>query len=420
MINGTTLGSLTTTRGYNSFAELDSLTASYNTSSLFNATYTRDKLGRITEKAETVEGAAITTVYGYDFAGRLETVTEDGIEIARYQYDDNGNRTHINGAQIGSYDAQDRLTAYAATTYQYSDNGELESKTEAGQTTHYSYDVLGNLMQARLPGDVTVDYVIDGKNRRIGKMVNGSLVQGFLYQDQINPIAELDGANNVISRFVYGTRTNVPDYMIRGGDVYRIIPDHLGSPRLVVNTSDGSIVQRIDYDAWGDVIQDTNPGFQPFGFAGGLYDQHIQLIRFGFRDYDPETGRWTAKDPIKFNGGDANLYGYVFTDPINGVDLYGLERWHTSNGTHTVGRPGTIVPPGGVISTFIENKVGSGYTFGDVHDSWVKNLTDEGVPDIIANIPTMLPAYTYSICRDISQMSPENRPKNFPIIEIRW
>ena len=68
----------------------------------------------------------------------------------------------------------------------------------------------------------------------------------------------------------------------------------------------------------------TFPGFQPFGFAGGLYDSHTKLVRFGFRDYDAETGRWTCKDPIGFGGGDTELYGYVGNDPVNWVDPIGL------------------------------------------------------------------------------------------------
>ncbi|HEX7120476.1 MAG TPA: RHS repeat-associated core domain-containing protein [Longimicrobiales bacterium] len=83
------------------------------------------------------------------------------------------------------------------------------------------------------------------------------------------------------------------------------------------------MVQRIDYDAFGRVVLDTNPGFQPFGFAGGLYDAATGLVRFGARDYDPETGRWTSKDPIGFNGGDPNLYGYVLGDPVNLIDVLG-------------------------------------------------------------------------------------------------
>jgi RHS repeat-associated protein len=57
-----------------------------------------------------------------------------------------------------------------------------------------------------------------------------------------------------------------------------------------------------------------------------LYDPDTRLTRFGARDYDAETGRWTAKDPILFAGGDTNLYGYVLNDPINWVDPFGLQR----------------------------------------------------------------------------------------------
>jgi RHS repeat-associated protein len=112
--------------------------------------------------------------------------------------------------------------------------------------------------------------------------------------------------------------------MIRGGVTYRIISDHLGSPRLVVDVATGNVAQRIDYDEFGVVTSDTNPGFQPFGFAGGLYDKDTGLVRFGARDYDAQTGRWTTKDPIQFAGGDTNLYGYVVNDPVNFIDTEGL------------------------------------------------------------------------------------------------
>jgi uncharacterized protein RhaS with RHS repeats len=72
--------------------------------------------------------------------------------------------------------------------------------------------------------------------------------------------------------------------------------DQLGSPRLVINASTGVIMQRMDYDEFGVVLMDTNPGFQPFGFAGGLYDPQTGLVRFGERDYGAPTGRWTVKD----------------------------------------------------------------------------------------------------------------------------
>ena len=45
--------------------------------------------------------------------------------------------------------------------------------------------------------------------------------------------------------------------------------------------------QRREYDEFGNaLLSSTNVGFQPFGFAGGLYDQDTKLTRFGARDYD--------------------------------------------------------------------------------------------------------------------------------------
>jgi YD repeat-containing protein len=171
-------------------------------------------------------------------------------------------------------------------------NGELLSKRETAtsETTTYAYDELGNLVSVSVPDGRIIEYVIDAANRRIGKKVNGVFVQGFLYGDQLNPVAELDASGNVLSRFVYGSRPNVPDYMIQGGTTYRILSDHLGSPRLVVNTTTGAIAQRLDYDEWGRVLQDTAPGLQPFGFVGGIYDAGTRLVRFGARDYGPEVG----------------------------------------------------------------------------------------------------------------------------------
>jgi RHS repeat-associated protein len=122
---------------------------------------------------------------------------------------------------------------------------------------------------------------------------------------------------------VYGTRSHVPEYMERDGERYRLVTDHLGSVRLVVNVTTGLVAQRLEYGPWGEVEADTNPGFQPFGYAGGLYDRHTGLVRFGARDYDPSTGRWTAKDPIRFDGG-MNHYLYVSGDPTNAIDPSGL------------------------------------------------------------------------------------------------
>ena len=126
---------------------------------------------------------------------------------------------------------------------------------------------------------------------------------------------------------MYGTHPNVPDYILKGGVEYRVITDQVGGPVLIVNASTGAIAEQIGYDAWGNVTSDSNPGFQPFGFAGGLYDSDTGLVHFGARDYDPLTGRWITKDPILFAGGETSLYAYVDGDPIDNVDPLGLFDW---------------------------------------------------------------------------------------------
>ena len=102
-----------------------------------------------------------------------------------------------------------------------------------------------------------------------------------------------------------------------------------------VTKEDGTIVKEIEYSAYGEIIKDTNQTLNiNIGFAGGLYDSDTKLTRFGYRDYDAKVRKWTAKDPIGFGGGDINLYGYVFNDPVNGIDPLGLklELCKTGNG----------------------------------------------------------------------------------------
>ena len=128
----------------------------------------------------------------------------------------------------------------------------------------------------------------------------------------------------MFQRFVYGTKGHVPDYMILKNEIFRIISDNLGSVRLVVRLKDGSIAQEMMHDEFGRVLKNTAPGFQPFGYAGGLYDHNTNLVQFGARWYNPEIGRWISKDPIGFAGGDTNLYSYVSGDPMSYIDPTGL------------------------------------------------------------------------------------------------
>jgi RHS repeat-associated protein len=295
--------------------------------------FTRDALGRISAESVSLLGAAAVPYgYTYDAAGRLTAVTKSGSSYSSYTYDNNSNRTSGNVGGVSftaTFDAEDRMLTYNTKTFTYTVNGDLativDSSLPSGhQTTTFTFDELGNLKQVITPS-TTVNYKLDGFNRRVQK-INGTTVQAtYLYHNQNQIEAVLTATGTLSERFVYGTKPNVPDYVVKSGTTYRIISDERGSVRFVVNASTGAIAQHIEYDEFGNVLSDTSAGFQPFYFAGCLYDQDTKMCHFGARDYDASTGRWLSKDPLLFGGGDTNLYGYTMNDPINLIDSAGTD-----------------------------------------------------------------------------------------------
>lgn len=162
-------------------------------------------------------------------------------------------------------------------------------------------------------------------------------------------------------------------------------------------------MQEFLHDEFGRVLKSTAPGFQPFGFAGGLYDHNTGLVQFGARWYDPQIGRWISKDPIGFAGADTNLYAYVGGNPVNYMDPTGLywfrQDWQEAG---TVGRSGSrIVPPKGTISQFIEKYIPAGYTFGKLHDDYLDVASEEGLSDWMMNIPSMPSMYAGAVFTEV-------------------
>jgi RHS repeat-associated protein len=336
-ITSLTLGNVIEIFGYNDYGEPASQTSTYVATPLIALTYDsasfpRDALGRITRKRETLAGTTTNLDYTYDDQGRLTDVFRNGLAHEHFDYDDAGNRTlGYNAAagttHVGTYDDQDRLRTYGPWTYTYTPNGELSTKSGAGQTWTYGYDTLGNLLSVTLPSGTAITYLVDGQNRRVGKRVNGTLVKQWLYKDGLRPVAELNGSGAVVARFVYASDRSTPDFVVRGGSRYRVLTDQLGSPRMAVNVTNSSDVPfRAEYTAFGvqTMLSGTAADWMPFGFAGGMSDTETGLVRFGARDYDPEVGRWVSKDPVRFESDGPNQYRYATNDPTNYVDTNGL------------------------------------------------------------------------------------------------
>ena len=173
----------------------------------------------------------------------------------------------------------------------------------------------------------------------------------------MNPIARVDQSGNILEKYVYGIRSNIPEYIIKDGRNYKVISDHLGSP-VRVRDDNYQVVKSIKYDTFGNVINESGAFEIPFRFAGGLYDEDTKLIRFGVRDYDPEIGRWTTKEPLGFSGS-RNWYVYAGNDGVNFVDVNGLLPIQTNkNGNQDLTDLEKISPRiKRIINTLIRSKI---------------------------------------------------------------
>jgi len=214
----------------------------------------------------------------------------------------NGNRTSA-PSQTLTYDAQDRIST---SGYQHDNDGRMTSPN--GGTHVYIWDDFGSLTSVSLPNSVVIQSTYDGLQRRVTrkKLVNSQPVDElrYLYAEDDRLVAILDSNNAVLDQYIYATGSHTPDAVVIDNlALYRIVQDHLGSVRMVVKTSDGTVAQRIDYDAFGTITTETGPGFQAFGFAGGPVDADTGLVQMRARRYRPAIGRFISKDPILFRGG---------------------------------------------------------------------------------------------------------------------
>ena len=289
-----------------------------------------DDSGRMAARVERLGDEDLFTEFAYDEGGRLTEVRIEGRPVERYTYDGQARRLHEVNALRGLerdyvYSPDGRLLRAGDTAFEYDDLGMLRSKSTPEGRFEYRYSPDGQLLFVQRPDGVLVEYAHDAYGRRSEKRVAGTVVERYRWNGLTQLVAFED--HNGPAEFEYH-RQRMPYAMLRDGKRYWLYYDQIGSLKAVEEVVDDAdrIVKALHYDAFGTLLADSNPGFTvPLGYGGGLPDRHTGLVRFGLRDYDPDVGRWTAKDPIGYAGGDNDLYGYCLDDPINGVDPEGLE-----------------------------------------------------------------------------------------------
>ena len=245
--------------------------------------------------------------YVYDDQGRLDEVWEGGVLKREYTYDANGNRLSLIKHDGGSTTVEsattigvrDQVEGYGdRTNINYNDDGQTTGWDEPGAAVALSYDRADHLLEVSKSGasGFNVKYRYDAVGRRVERLEDNTTTHRWVWRGS-QLIAEYDANLVLRKQFVYAEFPHVPsviiDYSSGSAVKYRVVHDQLGSVRKVVSMADGTVAQELKYDEFGRVEHDSDAGFQPFGFAGGLYDNVTELTRFGVRDYDPYLGRWS-------------------------------------------------------------------------------------------------------------------------------
>ncbi|MBB5351457.1 RHS repeat-associated protein [Haloferula luteola] len=84
----------------------------------------------------------------------------------------------------------------------------------------------------------------------------------------------------------------------------------------------------MDYDPFGNAVMveklapASTTKLPSIGFSTKYQDEETGLYYYGYRYYDPVTGRWSSRDPIGEEGG-VNLYRFGPNSPVNGYDYLG-------------------------------------------------------------------------------------------------
>jgi RHS repeat-associated protein len=239
-------------------------------------------------------------------------------------------------------------------------------------TSHITYDLDGNLT-----GDSLWSYVWDGENRLIelamkaGTGISGSTrlrllfdydFQGRRIQKRVfthngtgwtqdtaktrkfvydgwNLIAELDGSNNRVRTYVWGLDLSGTMQGAGGVGGLLVVSQHTpsmshhfvaydgnGNVTGLINAADGKYSARYEYGPFGEPVRVTGGMGRnnPFRFSTKFTDDESGLLYYGFRFYDPSTGRWLSRDPLGELGPDgANIYAFVRNMPQVLVDTDG-------------------------------------------------------------------------------------------------
>jgi len=268
--------------------------------------------------------------FDHDGLGFLTSVKSfsSGEELRRFDYDNTGDRTAMMAGGVRHsylYDPRShRLNSTDGKSRRYDAAGNTIGIGDATLT----YDASGRLASASEQGRILVSYAYDAAGQRVVRTETGKAPSLWLYDEQGRWLADYDSTGRIVRQAVW-----MGDYLVglvEGTKLYYVQPDHLGSPRAVVDPTRNVTVWRWrpSDDPFGTAAPDEDPDADgvrfvfDLRFPGQRYDAATGLYYNYFRDYDADAGRYIQVDPIGLAGG-INPYIYVNASPLRYADPKG-------------------------------------------------------------------------------------------------
>jgi len=343
MLTGT-LGTGTSTLGYDGFGRKNSIVHSDGASGSFQ----RDLLDRITQVTWTGP-TPISLALGYDLAGNItqlerenssaSTIAHDAvnqilsstggsIEARSFTLDPLGNRLQdsVNGA--GSF-VSNFLTSNGTASFLADPNGfgDLVQETKAGVTKNYVYRADGRVSGYQ-SGNLQVAYYYDALGRLAAKAINtgaSNFTQSYAYIGDRSSVLQTKAGDGTITSYLSGQGLNEYLAELKGGVFKSYVTDYLGS---ILNSEMAGSTHRFSLFGGpsGTALLSATSDPASFGYAGGMHNRESGSTKFDWRDLHHDTGRWGSMDPIGMAGDDLNFYRYVDNNPLLFTDPDGLAK----------------------------------------------------------------------------------------------